>query len=90
MFPGTYLTRSAMLEAKALVMREPAALEPRCPNVSIHDLHLNLMLLPVIWGVQGIGYAGNRVSTGFKVQSTGEGDVVNIVACNVQRAGYRA
>ena len=37
-----------MLLAKAFVMREPPALLPRWPKVSIHDLHLNFTLLPVI------------------------------------------
>jgi hypothetical protein len=45
---SSYLTRSAMLVANALVMSDPPALLPRWPKVSIHDLHLNFTLLPVI------------------------------------------
>ena len=39
----THLLRSAMLVANALVMKDPPALELRCPNVSIQLLHLNLI-----------------------------------------------
>ena len=43
-----YLFKSTKLVAKALVMIDPVAFAPRCPNVSIQDLHLNLILVDVI------------------------------------------
>ncbi len=38
--------------ANWLVMSDPAALLLRCPKVSIHDLHLNLMFVDVICAQQ--------------------------------------
>ena len=37
--------------AKAFVTTDPAALDPLCPKVSIHDLHLNLIWVDVafVW-----------------------------------------
>jgi hypothetical protein len=44
-----------MLVANAFVISDPPALLPRCPNVSIQDLHLNLMLVDVAYRADGDG-----------------------------------